>query len=211
MRKYKMKQNTKPSKVVDAVELSKAQVEYIDNAIGYELQVIEMDNLYNQDRASLKKLLLENVALALTDTPTYISWNYIHDLIRDGVCKATGMEFDSFDKNIWSDITKNLEIDFELVKPKSPNVKSEQKSEQRAKIDAMTDAELKAQGKIVELAKREEKRIKNAEKLENQDKKDFVKNFKTSMENLAKTEYDFAMYINSNINLLREQFLDSQS
>ena len=206
-----MKQNTKPSKVVDAVELSKAQVEYIDNAIGYELQVIEMDNLYNQDRASLKKLLLENVALALTDTPTYISWNYIHDLIRDGVCKATGMEFDSFDKNIWSDITKNLEIDFELVKPKSPNVKSEQKSEQRAKIDAMTDAELKAQGKIVELAKREEKRIKNAEKLENQDKKDFVKNFKTSMENLAKTEYDFAMYINSNINLLREQFLDSQS
>ena len=195
-----MKQNTKPSKVVDAVELSKAQVEYIDNAIGYELQVIEMDNLYNQDRASLKKLLLENVALALTDTPTYISWNYIHDLIRDGVCKATGMEFDSFDKNIWSDITKNLEIDFELVKPKSPNVKSEQKSEQRAKIDAMTDAELKAQGKIVELAKREEKRIKNAEKLENQDKKDFVKNFKTSMENLAKTEYDFAMYINSNIN-----------
>ena len=75
----------------------------------------------------------------------------------------------------------------------------------------MTDAELKAQGKIVELAKREEKRIKNAEKLENQDKKDFVKNFKTSMENLAKNEYDFAMYINSNINMLREQFLDSQS
>ena len=206
-----MNQNKKPSKVVNAVELSPAKVEFIDNAIGYELQVIEMDNLYNQDRASLKKLLLENVALALTDTPTYISWNYIHDLIRDGVCKATGMEFDSFDKNIWSDITKNLEIDFELVKPKSPNVKSEQKSEQRAKIDAMTDAELKAQGKIVELAKREEKRIKNAEKLENQDKKDFVKNFKTSMENLAKTEYDFAMYINSNINLLREQFLDSQS
>jgi hypothetical protein len=32
-----MKQNTKPSKVVDAVELSQAQVEYIDNAIGYEL------------------------------------------------------------------------------------------------------------------------------------------------------------------------------
>ena len=31
------------------------------------------------------------------------------------------------------------------------------------------------------------------------------------MENLAKNEYDFAMYINSNINALREQFLDSQS
>jgi hypothetical protein len=32
-----MKQNTKPSKAVNAVELSKAQVEYIDNAIGYQL------------------------------------------------------------------------------------------------------------------------------------------------------------------------------
>jgi hypothetical protein len=206
-----MKQNTKPSKAVDAVELSKAQVEYIDNAIGYELQVIEMDNLYNQDRASLKKLLHENVALAMTDKPTYQSWNYIHGLFRDGVCNATGMEHASFDKNIWSDITSNLETAYDLVKPASPNKKSEQKSEQRAKIDAMTDAELKAQGKIVELAKREEKRIKNAEKLENQDRKDFIKEFKTSMENLAKTEYGFASWINSNLNYLREEFEDSKS
>ena len=206
-----MKQNTKPSKVIDAVELSPAKVEFIDNAIGYELQVIEMDNLYNKDRASLKKLLHENIALALGDEPSYIEWNYIHELFRSGVCNSTGMELDSFDKNIWSDITSHLESEYDLVKPKSPNKKSEQKSEQRQKIEAMTDAELKAQGKIVELAKREEKRIKNAEKLENQDKKDFVKNFKTSMENLSKNEYAFALWIDSNINALREQFLDSQS
>ena len=206
-----MKQNTKPSKVVNAVELSQARVEFIDNAIGYEIQVIEMDNLYNKDRASLKKLLHENVALAMGETPTYIEWNYIHELFRQGVCKETGMEFDSFDKNIWSDITSNLETSFELVKPKSPNVKSEQKSEQRAKIDAMTDEELRLAGKIVELAKREEKRIKNADKLEEQSKKDFTKEFKTSMENLSKSEYAFALWIDSNINMLREQFLDSQS
>jgi hypothetical protein len=206
-----MKQNTKPSKVVNAVELSPAKVEFIDNAIGYELQVIEMDNLYNKDRASLKKLLHENIALAMGETPTYIEWNYIHELFRTGVCNATGMELDSFDKNIWSDITANLEDNFDLVKPKSPNVKSEQKSEQRAKIDAMTDAELLAQGKLVELAKRQEKRDKNAEKLENQSKKDFTKEFKTSMETLSKNEYAFALWIDSNINMLREQFLDSQS
>ena len=206
-----MKQNTKPSKVVNAVELSQARVEFIDNAIGYEIQVIEMDNLYNKDRASLKKLLHENVALAMGETPTYIEWNYIHELFRQGVCKETGMEFDSFDKNIWSDITSNLETSFELVKPKSPNVKSEQKSEQRAKIDAMTDEELRLAGKIVELAKSEEKRIKNADKLEEQSKKDFTKEFKTSMENLSKSEYAFALWIDSNINMLREQFLDSQS
>ena len=206
-----MKQNTKPSKVVNAVELSPAKVEFIDNAIGYELQVIEMDNLYNKDRASLKKLLHENIAIAMGETPTYTEWNYIHDVFRGEVCKATGMEFESFDKNIWADITKNLELEFELVKPKSPNVKSEQKSEQRQKIEAMTDEELRLAGKIVELAKREEKRIKNADKLENQSKKDFTKDFKTSMENLSKNEYAFALWIDSNINMLREQFLDSQS
>jgi hypothetical protein len=206
-----MKQNTKPSKVVNAVELSPAKVEFIDNAIGYELQVIEMDNLYNKDRASLKKLLHENIAIAMGETPTYTEWNYIHDVFRGEVCKATGMEFESFDKNIWADITKNLELEFELVKPKSPNVKSEQKSEQRAKIDAMSDEELRLAGKIVELAKREEKRIKNSDKLEEQSKKDFTKEFKTSMENLSKSEYAFALWIDSNINSLREQFLDSQS
>jgi hypothetical protein len=206
-----MNQNKKPSKVVNAVELSQARVEYIDNAIGYQLNINDMDTIYNKDRAELKKLLLENVCLAMGETPTYKEWNYIHELFRDGTCKETGMDIVSFDKNIWSDIVYNLKETYALEKPKSPNVKSEQKSEQRQKIEAMTDAELKAQGKIVELAKREEKRIKNAEKLENQDKKDFVKNFKTSMENLAKNEYDFAMYINSNINTLREQFLDSQS
>jgi hypothetical protein len=207
-----MKQETKKaSKVINAVELSTNQKDSIHNAVNYQLEVIQMDNLYNKDRASLKKLLHENIAIAMGDEPSYTSWNYIHDVFRGEVCKATGMEFESFDKNIWADITKNLELEFELVKPKSPNVKSEQKSEQRQKIEAMTDEELRLAGKIVELAKREEKRIKNAEKLENQDKKDFVKNFKTSMENLAKNEYDFAMYINSNINTLREQFLDSQS
>ena len=207
-----MKQeNKKAGKVVNAVELSTNQKDSIHNAVNYQLEVIQMDNLYNKDRATLKKLLHENIALAMGDEPSYTSWNYIHDVFRGEVCKATGMEFESFDKNIWADITKNLELEFELVKPKSPNVKSEQKSEQRQKIEAMTDEELRLAGKIVELAKREEKRIKNADKLEEQSKKDFTKEFKTSMENLSKSEYAFALWIDSNINMLREQFLDSQS
>ena len=205
------KENQKASKVVNAVELSTNQKDSIHNAVNYQLEVIQMDNLYNKDRATLKKLLHENIAIAMGKTPTYTEWNYIHDVFRGEVCKATGMEFESFDKNIWADITKNLELEFELVKPKSPNVKSEQKSEQRAKIDAMSDEELRLAGKIVELAKREEKRIKNADKLEEQSKKDFTKEFKTSMENLSKSEYAFALWIDSNINMLREQFLDSQS
>jgi hypothetical protein len=206
-----MKKAKLNSAVVNAVELSTARNEFIDNAIGYEIQVIEMDNLYNKDRASLTKLLVENIALAMTTEPTYVEWNYIHELFRSGICKATGMEYSSFDKNIWDNITKRLESDFELVKPKSPNVKSAQKSEQLAKIESMSIDELKKAGKLVEIAKRQEKALKASEKLAKDDAKNFVKDFKTSMENLAKNEYDFAMYINSNINMIREQFLDSQS
>ena len=62
---FSKKENQKASKVVDAVELSTAQVEYIDNAIGYQLNINDMDTIYNKDRASLKKLLIENVALAM--------------------------------------------------------------------------------------------------------------------------------------------------
>lgn len=204
------KENKKAGKVVNAVELSKAQVEYIDNAISYELQVIDMDNLYNKDRASLTRLLVENVALALTDKPTYDSWNYIHELMREGVCKATGMEFDSFDKNIWKNITDRLESDFELVKPSSPKVKSQQRKEERKAIDALSDDELKVQGKLVELARREEKRLNQKARDAKKDAKNYVKNFADKMKALATTEPELAMYIETNVNKFREE-MKSQS
>ena len=201
-----MKQeNKKAGKVVNAVELSKAQVEYIDNAISYELQVIDMDNLYNKDRASLTRLLVENVALALTDKPTYDSWNYIHGLIREGVCKATGMEFDSFDKNIWKNITDRLESDYELVKPSSPKAKSQKRKEERKAIDSLTDDELKVQGKLVELARREEKRLNQKARDAKKDAKNYVKTFTEKMKALATTEPELAMYVETNLNKFREE------
>jgi hypothetical protein len=206
-----MKKAKLNSAVINAVELSQARIEYIDNAIGYQLNINDMDTIYNKDRASLKKLLVENIALAMGKNPSYKEWNYIHELFRDGTCKATGMDIVSFDKNIWTDIVYNLKESYEQEKPKSPNVKSEQKSEQRAKIDAMSIDELKQAGKIVEIAKRQEKALKESQRLAKKDANDFVKDFKTSMENLAKTEYDFAMYINSNINKIRNDFIASQS
>lgn len=198
--------NKKASKVIDAVELSSTQKDNIHNAVNYQLEVIEMDNIYNKDRASLKKLLHENIALTMGETPTYKLWNYVHEVFRGEVCKATGMEFESFDKNIWSDITKNLENEYDLVKPKSPNVKSEQKSEQRAKIDALTDDQLREQGKLVELAKREEKRLKNENTLLKKAQNNFVKDFTNKMRDIAKNEYDFAMYLETNLNKFRGEF-----
>lgn len=200
------KENKKAGKVVNAVELSTNQKDCIHNAVNYQLEVIEMDNIYNKDRATLKKLLHENIALTMGENPTYKLWNYVHEVFRGEVCKATGMEFESFDKNIWTDITKNLENEYELVKPKSPNIKSEQKSEQRAKIDALTDDQLREQGKLVELAKREEKRLKNENSLIKKAHSSFVKDFTNKMREVAKNEYDFAMYLETNLNKLREDF-----
>jgi hypothetical protein len=210
MKKNKMV-NAVAGAVIEVVELSVARVEFIDNAIGYQFNINDMDNIYNKDRAQLKKLLVENIALAMTTEPTYKEWNYIHELYRGGICKETGMDIVSFDKNIWSDIVHNLSETYSLEKPVSPKEKTNQKSEQRAKIEAMTDAELLALGKHSELGKRKEKRDKNAEKLENDSKKEFTKDFKTSMETLSKNEFAFACWINANLNELREQFLESQS
>lgn len=196
----------KASKVVEVIELSQAKKDFIHNAVNYELEIINMDNIYNQDRAKLKKFLIENISLAMGTNPSYAEWNYIHEVFRGEICTATGMEFDSFDKNIWHDITQNLSSAYALEKPKSPNAKSEQKSEQRAKIDAMTDAELKANGKLVELAKREEKRLKNANDLVKQAHSKFIKEFTDTMKDIAKNEYDFAMYLENNLNTYREQF-----
>jgi hypothetical protein len=68
-----MKKAKLNSAVINAVELSTNQKDSIHNAVGYQLEVIEMDNLYNKDRASLKKLLHENIALAMGDEPSYTS------------------------------------------------------------------------------------------------------------------------------------------
>ncbi len=207
-----MKQVTKKAgKVINAVDLSTTQKDSIHNAVNYQLEVIQMDNLYNKDRASLKKLLHENIAIAMGETPNFTEWNYIHEVFRGEICKATGMEFESFDKNIWTDITKHLESEYELVKPKSPNLKSEQKSEQRAKLDAMTDADLLAQGKLVELAKREEKRVINAKKLEKQSNKELSKKLKDNHDKLIEKEFAFACWLDNNTNKFREQFYASQS
>lgn len=200
-----MKQETKKTgKVIDAVQLSSTQKDNIHNAVTYELEIIKMENIYNKDRASLKKLLHENIALTMGATPTYKLWNYVHEVFRGEVCKATGMEFESFDKNIWSDITKNLENEFDLVKPKSPNVKSEQKSEQRKAIDALTDEQLKEQGKLVELAKREEKRLKNENTLLKKAQNAYVKDFTNRMHNIAKNEVELAMWIDTRLDKFRD-------
>jgi hypothetical protein len=59
---------------------------------------------------------------------------------------------------------------------------------------------------LVELAKREEKRLANAENLIKKAKTDFATKFTAQMKDLAKNEYDFAMFIDKNLVQFRKEF-----
>ena len=70
----------------------------------------------------------------------------------------------------------------------------------------LTDKQLKDKGFLVELAKREEKRLENAEALVKKAKADFATKFTAKMKDLAKTEYDFAMFIDKNLAQFKKEF-----
>lgn len=196
-------------------ELSVGQVESLDNIVSAIENVIDMDNIYNKDRASLVVHVVELVAEVLGVKPTYKLWGQVHDYIQTAICKARGMSDDSFNNHIWTMITKRLESEYALVKPSSANPESVKKQEQRkakqAELDKLTDKQLKEKGLLVELAKREEKRIQNADKLKKQAIKDFSDKFVDKFKNIAKNEYDFAMYLDKHLATYRTEFEKSKN
>ena len=192
------------------LELSTAQTEKLDNVVSAIESVLDMDNIYNTDRAKLVDFVVVKVAELLGLEPSYKLWCLVHDYIQSAICKARGMNDDSFNNNIWLMITKRLESEYALVKPTSANPESIKKQAQRkakeAEMAKLTDKQLKEKGFLVELAKREEKRIENAEALVKKAKTDFATKFTAKMKDLAKTEYDFAMFIDKNLAQFKKEF-----
>jgi hypothetical protein len=192
------------------LELSTAQTEKLDNVVSAIESVLDMDNIYNTDRAKLVDFVVVKVAELLGLEPSYKLWCKVHDYIQSAICKARGMNDDSFNNNIWLMITKRLESEYALVKPTSANPESIKKQAQRkakeAEMAKLTDKQLKEKGFLVELAKREEKRLENAQKLIDDAKKDFATKFTAKMKDLAKTEYDFAMFIDKNLAQFKKEF-----
>jgi hypothetical protein len=190
--------------------LSSVQVENLDNIVSAIESVIDMDNIYTKDRTNLVNHVVKKVAELLGLEPSFELWNKVHEYLKLAICKARAMTDESFDNNIWNLITKRLELDFELKKPSSTNPESVKKQEQRkakqAELDKLTDKELEEKGYHKELGIRKEKREENAQKAIKKAHDDFVKKFKTDMEALAKNEYDFAMYLSTNIDNIKKQF-----
>lgn len=200
---------TQETKVVE-LELSTAQTEKLDSVVSAIESVLDMDNIYTKDRAQLVDFVVVKVAELLGVEPSFKLWGLVHDYIQSAICKARGMNDDSFNNNIWLMITKRLESEYALVKPTSANPETIKRQAQRkakeAEMAKLTDKQLKEKGFLVELAKREEKRLENAEALVKKAKADFATKFTAKMKDLAKTEYDFAMFIDKNLAQFKKEF-----
>lgn len=208
-----MSQENKVSLKASKQEIKKAvlvltanQSQLVDESVSLIERVIDEGISYTKTRGELIALISDKFASIMGTNPSYELWNLAKNSIMNPILKARGIDEKSFNSNIWDSVTTYCELNFELVKPKSRNADAERQAKRRAEVDALSDAELKAQGKLVELAKREEKRIKEKAKAQVEKQKDFIKLFKDKMNEVAKNEPAFALWIGSNLETLRKQF-----
>ena len=186
--------------------LSANQSQLVDESVSLIERVIDEGISYTKTRGELIALISDKFASIMGTNPSYELWNLAKNSIMNPILKARGIDEKSFNSNIWDSVTTYCELNFELVKPKSRNADAERQAKRRSEIDNLSDAELKAQGKLVELAKREEKRIKEKAKAQVEKQKDFIKSFKDKMNEVAKNEPAFALWIGANLETLRKQF-----
>ena len=208
-----MSQENKVSLKASKLEVKKAvlvlsanQSQLVDESVSLIERVIDEGISYTKTRGELIALISDKFASIMGTTPTYELWNLAKNSIMNPILKARGIDEKSFNSNIWDSVTTYCELNFDLVKPKSRSADAERKAKSRAEIDELSDAELKAQGKLVELAKREEKRIKDKAKAQVEKQKDFIKSFNDKMKSLAKEEPAFALWIGANLETLRKQY-----
>lgn len=208
-----MSKEKKPSLKASKQEVKKAllvlnanQSKLVDESVSLIERVYEEDIGYTKTRGELIALISDKFATIMGTNPSYELWNLTKNSIMNPILKIRGIDEKSFNSNIWDSVTTYCELNFELVKPKSRGADAERQAKRRAEIDALSDAELEAQGKFVELAKRKEKAIKEKAKAKIDAQKDMIKSFKEKMSSLAKDEPAFALWIGANLETLRKQF-----
>lgn len=186
--------------------LTSNQSKLVDESVSLIERVIDEGINYTKTRGELISLIADKFAEIVGTEPSYPLWNLAKESIMNPILKARGIDEKSFNSNIWDSVTTYCENTFGLVKPKSKSADAERQAKRRAEVDALTDDELKSQGRLVELAKREEKRIKEKAKAQVEKQKDFIKSFKDKMNEVAKNEPAFALWIGSNLETLRKQY-----
>jgi hypothetical protein len=141
-------------------ELSASFVESFESGV-VNLALQSIDALGQADALVVDSAT--NLARLFGTEPSVETWEGAQDLFIDSLMGARKIT-EKTAKNIWYQITKVMEVNFELVKPKATSKDAKRMTEKRQAIEAMTDAELEKAGMLVELAKRKEKALKETNK-----------------------------------------------
>ena len=180
-----------------------------------------VDNKRNNDE--LFYAISENLVSLFGLTPSYEIFMLYRDETQKALLESRKITSDTFKNHYWKYVREFLTETESFIFPVSTSVDAIKKQEQREKALSLTkndgtlhniidisDDDLReglfgSKGKKA-LIDREDAIIKSSNKLQETNIKKFRDDFVPKMKELALKEYDFALWIDTNLNTLREQF-----
>lgn len=180
-----------------------------------------IDNVRNNDELFYD--ISENLIGIFGFKPSYAMFQLCRDETKKALMESKKITETTFKNHYWKYVRDFLEINKEFTFPKSNSESAVKKQEQREKALSLTkndgtlhslieisDDDLReglfgSKGKKA-LIDREDAIIKASESKQKENTRKFRDDFVPKMKQLAINEYDFAMWIDTNLNTLREQF-----
>lgn len=180
-----------------------------------------IDNVKNND--TLFYVISENLIGIFGYKPSYAMFQLCREETKKALMESKKITETTFKNHYWKHVRDFLDINKEFTFPVSNSVDAIKKQEQREKALSLTkndgtlhsiidisDDDLReglfgSKGKKA-LIDREDAIIKSSNKLQETNIKKFRDDFVPKMKELAIKEYDFALWIDTNLNTLREQF-----
>ena len=180
-----------------------------------------IDNARNNDELFFS--ISENLIGIFGLKPSYAMYQLCREETKKALMESKHISENTFKNHYWKYVREFLENNKDFVFPKSDSVDAIKKQQQREKAKSLTgqDGKLYPLNEITNeqlesgffgskgkkaLIDREEAQEKAEQKLESDNRKLFKDTFIPKMKDLISNEYDFAMWIDTNLNALREQF-----
>ena len=180
-----------------------------------------VDNQLNNDKLFFD--ISQNLISMFGLTPKYDIYILFRDETQKAILQSKKITSDTFKNHYWKYVREFLTGTDGFVFPKSESVDAIKKQAQREKAKELTGQD----GKLYNLAQVSDEQLesgffgtkgkkayldridakeKDSVKKQKQTISTFKEKFVPKMRELASTEYDFAMWIDTNLNNLREQF-----
>ena len=180
-----------------------------------------IDNVRNNDELFYD--ISENLISIFGYKPSYPMFQLCREETKKALMESKKITENTFKNHYWKYVRDFLDINKEFTFPKSNSVDAIKKQEQREKAlsltgndgnlypltdisdDILASGFFGSKGKKA-LIDREDAIKKASDKLQENTIKKFRDDFVPKMKQLALNEYDFALWIDTNLNQLREQF-----